>query len=184
MNIQKFIYDESEIEFDLRQGKNMLVNATEMAKVFGKEVARFMENDSTQKFIDACLKTRNSSFLGVENREDLVTSKQRSGTWMHRVLALKFAAWLNPYFEVWVYMTIDQLLFDFAYEIEDSIFDTIRYSREKESLQNRLAKENPDFMHYLELENKIENSKQRRRKVTKNKFRQKTEDLFSNIEEV
>ncbi len=102
---------------------------------------------------------------------------------MHRVLALKFAAWLNPAFELWVYMTIDHLLFDFAYEIEDSIIDTVRFARQKESLQNRLAKENPEFMKYLELEGKLMESKNRRRNATKNKFRQKTEDLFSNLRE-
>ena len=36
MNIQKFQFNEELIEFDLRQGKNMMVNATEMAKVFGR----------------------------------------------------------------------------------------------------------------------------------------------------
>jgi len=30
---------------------------------------------------------------------------------MERSVALKFAAWLNPFFEVWVYKMIDQILF-------------------------------------------------------------------------
>ena len=30
---------------------------------------------------------------------------------MHRILALKFAAWLDPDFELWVYNTIDNILF-------------------------------------------------------------------------
>ena len=41
MNIQKFNFDDVEIEFDLRQGKNMMVNATEMAKAFGKDLFQF-----------------------------------------------------------------------------------------------------------------------------------------------
>jgi hypothetical protein len=38
-------------------------------------------------------------------------------------------------------------------------------------------------MKYLELEGKLMESKNRRRNATKNKFRQKTEDLFSNLRE-
>ena len=30
---------------------------------------------------------------------------------MERSVALKFAAWLSPKFEVWVYKTIDEILF-------------------------------------------------------------------------
>lgn len=30
---------------------------------------------------------------------------------VHRVLALKFAAWLNPSFELWIYRTIEYLMF-------------------------------------------------------------------------
>ncbi len=182
MNIQKFQFEDVEIEFDLRQGKNMMVNATEMAKTFGKEVARFMENDSTQKFIDACLNTRNSSYLGLENREDLFTSRQKSGTWMHRILALKFAAWLSPDFEVWVYMTIDKLLYEFAQEIEDSISESIKLQREQDAIKNKLAKSNPEFLEYLTLGQQINNSRTRRRLATKNKFKE-VEDLFSNVNE-
>ncbi len=183
MNIQKFNFNDAEIEFDLRQGKNMMVNATEMAKAFGKEVARFMENDSTKNFIDACLKTRNSSFLGVESRDDLVTSKQRSGTWMHRILALKFAAWLSADFEVWVYLTIDQLLFGFATEIEDSISESVKLEKRKNALMNKLAKESAEFNEILEINQELERSKNRRRMATISKFKEKTRTLFSNDNE-
>lgn len=179
MNIQKFKFDDVEIEFDLRQGKNVMVNATEMAKIFGKEVARFMENDSTNNFIEACLKTRNSSFLGVKNREDLVVSRQKSGTWMHRVLALKFAAWLSPDFEVWVWMTIDHLIFGFAIEIQDSISETVMLKRKQNDLKNKLAKRDPDFKEYLDIEYQLIDAKTRRSNATKNKFRETAEDLFS-----
>lgn len=178
MNIQKFQFNDDEIEFDLRQGKNMMVNATEMANAFGKKVTHFLENESTENFILACLNSRNSDFLGVKNREDLVSGKQKSGTWMHRILALKFAAWLNPDFEVWVYLTIDKLLYEFAQEIEDSINESIRLQREQDSLKNKLAKSSPEFLEYITLDQQINNSRTRRRLATKNKFRE-VEDLFS-----
>ena len=102
-------FEKKPVTFLLSKDNGVMVNATEMAKIFGKEVARFMENDSTKNFINSCLKTRNSSFLNVKNVEDLYTSKQKSGTFMHRILALKFAAWLDPDFEVWVYSTIEEI---------------------------------------------------------------------------
>jgi hypothetical protein len=107
--IVKFAYSEQEVEFDLSR-QNMMVNATEMAKIFGRDIEAFSRNESTKRFIYSALKTENSRFLGVKSRQDLITSRQKSGTWMHRILALKFAAWLDPDFEVWVYLTIDQLL--------------------------------------------------------------------------
>lgn len=182
MNIQIFKYDDVEIEFDFRQGKNMMVNATEISKAFpNKRMSDFLSNQNTEDFIQACLKNGNSRFLGVENRDDLVISKQKSGTWMHRVLALKFAAWLNPDFEVWVYLTIDRLLYEFANEIDDSINESILLQKQQDAIRNKLAKENPDFMEYLSIEQKIINSKNRRRNATINRFRERSADLFSNM---
>ena len=93
MEIVKFMYNDQEVEFLPAGNENVMVNATQMAKVFGKLVGHFLENESTKKFINSCLNNRNSDYLGVKTREDLVDSKQNSGTWMHRILALKFAAW-------------------------------------------------------------------------------------------
>jgi hypothetical protein len=32
------------------------------------------------------------------------------GTWVHEKIALKFAAWLSPFFELWIYDRIHELL--------------------------------------------------------------------------
>lgn len=178
MNIQVFKYDDVEIEFDFRQGKNMMVNATEMAKVFGKDLYQFTKSDHAKSFMESCLKPAFAGLLGVKSESDLIISTQKSGTWMHRVLALKFAAWLNSDFEVWVYLTIDKMLYEFAQEIEDSISESILLQRQQDDLKNKLAKESPEFMQYLTIEQKIINSRTRRRLATKNKFRE-VEDLFS-----
>lgn len=181
MNIQIFKYDDVEIEFDFRQGKNMMVNATEMAKVFGKDLYQFTKSDHAKAFMESCLKPAFAGLLGVENESDLIISTQKSGTWMHRVLALKFAAWLNSDFEVWVYLTIDRLLYEFANEIDDSINESILLQKQQDAIRNKLAKENPDFMEYLSIEQKIINSKNRRRNATINRFRERSADLFSNM---
>ena len=140
------------------------------------------KSDNAKAFIESCLKPAFAGLLGVKTEDDLIISKQKSGTWMHRVLALKFAAWLNSDFEVWVYLTIDQLLFKFANEIEDSINETVMLSRQKDDLKNKLAKNDPDFLEYLTIEQKLINARTRRSNATKNKFREKFGDLFLNLD--
>lgn len=107
------------IEFEMSPN-GLMVNATEMANIYSKKVSHFLENDGTENFINSCIKSRNSDFLAIENREDLVFGKQKSGTWMHRALALKFAAWLDSDFEVWVFSTINEIVFKDYQEMKES----------------------------------------------------------------
>lgn len=138
METKDFKYNGEVVGFEVND-KNVMVNATQMAKVFNAEVARFMENQGTQKFIEACLKTRNSAFLKVKSKEDLVISKQKSGTFMHRILALKFAAWLNPDFEIWVYSTIDNILFGSYIEDEKNLKEIARVQTKISEKEQYLA---------------------------------------------
>ncbi len=175
-------YEGFKIDFEpFLKKRNVMVNATQMAKVFGKEVARFMENDGTKKFILACLKTRNSAFLGVEKEADLYVSKQKSGTWMHRVLALKFAAWLNPEFELWVFMTIEQMLFGFAQSQEKSIERSVDLQKQILALKEKEEKTGEDFIKYLELVEELKDEKSDRANLTRTKFKE-TWDLFNQPE--
>jgi hypothetical protein len=141
-----YTFNGTDITFE-RKGRNVMVNATAMAKIFGKEVKHFNENESTKRFIQSCLKSRNSDFLNVESIEDLIVSRQKSGTWMHRVLALKFAAWLNPDFELWVYSTIDHILFGYYNELEDSLVKSADRRNRIHDLQELLFMDE----NYLEL---------------------------------
>ena len=102
-------YQDQRIEFDVSPD-SVMINATEMGKIFEKLPKDFLGNDSTKSFINECLKKENSPYLDVKNVDDLYTSTQKSGTWMHRILALKFAAWLDPSFELWVYRTTEPLM--------------------------------------------------------------------------
>jgi hypothetical protein len=158
--IQIFDYEGKQVKFDLSK-LNMMVNATEMASIYGKEVAHFMANDGTKKFINSCLKTRNSEFLGIQKESDLYLSKQRSGTWMHRVLALKFAAWLDPDFEVWVYYTIDKIMFG---TMREDALKKAKSESEKERLHQKLLRENTDYVLMI---NSDENAKEIGKRIKK-----------------
>lgn len=110
MSIVRYEYTGHGVEFDTTSDR-VMINASEMAKIFDKRVENFMRIDSTQAFIKECLLDYNMSHFGFQTKDDLYQSSPKRGTWMHRVLALKFAAWLDPGFELWVYRTIDNIIY-------------------------------------------------------------------------
>jgi hypothetical protein len=163
----------------------LMINATEMAKIFDKKVEAFTRNEQTQAFIQECLKSENSRFFGVcqtENsrfeNEDLIVSKQRSGTWMHRILALKFAAWLSPRFELWVYSTIEDILFGKMAKREKSFERTFAMQNEVEHLTNKPNKTGEDFARYLDLQRLLKYETAYRRSLTVEDY--ETKRLFEN----
>ena len=176
--IVNFIYDSKPVDFNITN-KNVMVNATQMAKLFGKEVKHFNENDSTEKFINACLNSRNSDFLGVKNREDLIDSKQKSGTWMHRILAIKFAAWLNPDFEVWVYVTIDKLMNGYVNEIKEAIHEKLTLEQEILKKREEILLKNPEMADFFELENKLKDADKKRKSASTEIFNQIRIDFYN-----
>jgi len=109
--IKKYDYNGTIVEFEISNtDADVMVNATEMAKIFNRDIHQFTKSITTKSFIVECLKPANASLLKISQESDLIISKQKSGTWMHRILALKFAAWLNPAFELWVFFTIEKLI--------------------------------------------------------------------------
>jgi hypothetical protein len=123
MRTEFFIFNGHEVSFSLDKENKVMVNATEMAKIFGKDVNEFTSNDRTKKFIGALCQIE--GFRLGDNVQDgisrfehefsqngmyvkTVHGGRNNGTWMHKLVALKFAAWLDPFFEVWVYSTIFQ----------------------------------------------------------------------------
>lgn len=160
-------YGNNPITFALAKNNSMMVNATEMAKAFGKYPKDFLILESTKAFINEALNKENSPFILGEQEEDIVTSRQKSGTWMHRVLALKFAAWLNPKFELWVYGTIERILFGKHVERDDSFEKTLKLINEKENIEAKDNKTVNDFERYLEIERLLKQEKSRRAMLTR-----------------
>ena len=76
-----------------------------------KELKKFFENDNTKSFISALIEEENlngenSAYVKSRARED-----RGGGTWMHPILFVKFAMWLNPRFEVKVIKFVyDQMI--------------------------------------------------------------------------
>ena len=105
MSLQVYNYQNSPICFSL--DGEVMVNATQMAKPFGKLPANFLQTQQTKDFITAL-----SNHYCNYNTEvlQIVNGGNNPGTWMHQKLALKFAGWLSPEFELWVYDRIEELL--------------------------------------------------------------------------
>lgn len=86
------------------------INATDVAKRYGKKPIKWLELPSTKSYMAAlerhlCHEVRKSDFKLVE------TARGRSaGTWLHPKLAVAFARWLDDDFAVWCDLHIDALL--------------------------------------------------------------------------
>lgn len=178
MKTVHFIYKEQTVDFLPTGENNLMVNATQMAKIFRRQVVAFLRNDDTKNFISECLKSENSHFLGVKNETDLIYSKQKTGTWMHRVLALKFAAWLDPAFELWVYITIDKILLGHYREQQEATKEKLKAERDLKIKKLELLKKYPEFGDFLTIEEKIKKAQKRRNKAIKESINQLKLDLF------
>lgn len=160
------VFEENPVTFALEKNNGMMINATEMAKPFGKKVEAFMRNEDTIQFVNEALKSENSRFLGITDESDLIHSRQKNGTWMHRILALKFAAWLNPSFELWVYSTIENILFGKHVQREQSFERTLKFQKELDELKDKPQKSGQDFERYLELDRALKHEKAVRKSLT------------------
>lgn len=116
MSIKQFNYEGKPISFEFKDG-NKMINATEMAKPFKKRINDFLRLKNTKDYIILLdIRYSDSRYGNSRNgkRETLRVvqggSPELQGTWMDEKLALKFAAWLSPAFELWVYDRIQELL--------------------------------------------------------------------------
>jgi len=105
MNIKEYDYSGNNITFRLNN-EIIMVNLTQMAKPFGKLTADFLRLNQTEKFINVL---KRKIDMGIPITE-IKQGGLLQGTWGHQKLALKFAAWLSPEFELWVYDRIEELL--------------------------------------------------------------------------
>ena len=76
-------------------------NATEMCKRYGRKFNDFARLKGSKAYVEAL-----SSVTGIPVTERVQQiqggTPELQGTWVNPRVALKLAAWLNPYFEVWV----------------------------------------------------------------------------------
>jgi hypothetical protein len=93
MNTIVYEFEGNKVAFN-KESENVMINATEMAKPFGKRPAKWLELPSTISFLNNLETVRKSDSLikTIEGRN--------GGTWMHEDVALEFARWLSPMFVI------------------------------------------------------------------------------------
>lgn len=194
MNILEFIYNESTISFNPTGNDDVMVNATEMANAFGKLPKDFLKAEKTRDFLEVFEinegdKAGNPVLFDPENDEKnevqkdvrpfekeilvsenilkVVKGGRNSGTWMHRILALKFAAWLDPHFEYWVWKTIDTIILGHYREVKAATYEKLEAERLYEEEKTQLMAKYPELGNLLVKQGLITEAEKKRAKALK-----------------
>jgi phage antirepressor YoqD-like protein len=110
MSVQIFNYNNSNpVSF-----YNGMVNATEMAKAFGKRPVDYLKTKSAKAYV-SFLNSQSDDIHSEHNTLSIdvlrvVNGGKHNGTWMCEDLALDFAQWLSLDFRHWVNLRIKELL--------------------------------------------------------------------------
>lgn len=121
---QIFNYNANPVTFRTIDGA-LMVNATQMAKPFGRMVYDWVRLPSTKAFVYALVEKRAVSFARKSRKHKIHTYNllQNSGlsiakrggldigggTYFHEDIAIEFARWLSPAFAVWCNDRIKEL---------------------------------------------------------------------------
>lgn len=106
--LQLFNYNSNPVSFR-KANDTVYVNATEMAKPFGKRPIDYLKLTSTSELIQAVVRKNHIA-------ENQIVMTERGGanfggaTWLNEDLAIDFAQWLSVDFRLWVADRIKQLL--------------------------------------------------------------------------
>jgi hypothetical protein len=117
-----FNYNGASVEFRLTE--NVMLNATQMARPFGKRPKEWLRLLSTKEFLFA-LQQSKGLICPLDSKATEINSTYHSyygglvigqhgganpGTWMHEDVAIEFARWLNPKFAIWCNDRIKEIL--------------------------------------------------------------------------
>jgi hypothetical protein len=159
-------YLESQITFDTLANEEVMVNVTDIARHFGKKPVHFLRLPSTKELLLALVEDANNGIaenLGVTfshsqnpffTEEDFVKTVQSgraNGTWMHRHLAIEFAAWLDVKFKLWMLRTIEEIMRGIDQERVDRLKEKSKRQVRISQLENFLA-QYPEFVELRQLQ--------------------------------
>jgi hypothetical protein len=147
MNTETIIekFQGQDIAFDLFRG-DLMVNATEMAKPFGKRARNWLRLDSTKSLIKAIKSDRKENFKELTSElfeESILLEKrgQHGGTYMCEDLALAFAMWLSPDFHVWILKSVREIIFGNNPElVREAVMNMPRIQRDLDRLRRKRNK--------------------------------------------
>lgn len=99
-----FVYNGCPVTFS--HGENIMVNATQMAKSFGRKPVDWLKTQSAKDFIEAFSEVKKIPSADLVK----VIYGDNGGSWLHEGVAMEFARWLSPTFSIWCNDRIKELL--------------------------------------------------------------------------
>lgn len=127
-----------------------------------------------KKFIERLIEIEN---IGADVpryfKENVYYSNNKAGTYMCRKLALKFAAWLDIDFEIWIIDTIDKILFGHYKEHWDAHMLQEKAKDKMEQAKKKLlsAPTQEDAIAYFEAENEYKTAKNSKLKAIQSQYK-------------
>lgn len=102
-----FSFNGNDVLFDIKD--DVMVNATQLAKIYGKRPNDYLSLPTTNQLINAITRK-----YGISENQ-LVISKAGSshnggGTWMHRLIVVDFCQWLDIDLKLWCTEKLDELM--------------------------------------------------------------------------
>ncbi len=180
MKAVAFVYENQSVDFVSTGEDNVMVNATQMAKIFGKRIDRFLRSEHANEFISELELTPFGGRSTPLTRDEIIKTVNGVNTWMHRILALKFAAWLDVKFELWVFSTIDQVILGHYKEVKQATIEKLVAQRQLEDKKLSLLQKYPEFNEFLDLHSKVSMAEKKKSQALKASVEQLKLGLFEN----
>lgn len=146
MKLEIIAVEDKQVTFDvsmLMKEEAVMINATEVAKHFGKKPDDWLRTDEAKKYISEF-----SQFANMRS-EDLVRVQnggKHRGTWIHSELAIPFARWLDVRFAIMCDQTIKRLIRGEQQRKEERLKARTGYAPLTLAIQSSL--EEPKFYHF------------------------------------
>ena len=101
------VYDYKGSQISFINGDSVMINATQMAKPFGKRPIDYLRLPSTNELLNAIVRKSH-----IDENQLVRTERggDNPGTWMHEDVALDFAQWLSVDFRLWCNDRLKELM--------------------------------------------------------------------------
>jgi hypothetical protein len=115
-------------QFDvLQRTKDGMFNGTNLLKQWNdvpsnpkRDLSKFWEQDKVKDFIEIVLNEENLHTPAEVYVKSKASRGDNAGTWMHPILFIKFAMWLNPKFEYFVIKFVYDQLIEYRHSAGDN----------------------------------------------------------------
>lgn len=154
-----FSYNGNEVLFDIKD--DVMVNATQLAKIYGKRPNDYLSLPATNQLINAITRK-----YGIAENQLVRTERGgiAPGTWMHRLIVVDFCQWLDIDLKLWCTEKLDELMqygmtatqptleqminnpdlvISLATQLKNEREEKARLEQEKKRLEDKTARQEP-----------------------------------------